>query len=312
MEQARQKLLQVSETLSRILLGRPEAVELALIGVAAGGHILIEDVPGVGKTTLGLSIANVFGLAFKRVQMTSDLLPTDLTGVNIWDPDQRRFVFRPGPLFANIVLADELNRTPPKTQSALLEAMEERRISVDGETHVLEHDFFVIATQNPVEQSGTFELPESQMDRFLICMDIGYPSLEVELDLLLGSRTAAVDIPDNLRQNREILHMIKGKVSEVSVHRDVGAYMVNLVAATRKHPRLELGVSPRGLLGLRDAARAKALLAGRDHVLPDDVKAVAVAVLAHRVVLRGAVGLRKRDEQRRIIQEVLEETSIPA
>ena len=241
------------------------------------------------------------------MQMTSDLLPTDLTGVNIWDPAQQQFEFRQGPVFSHILLADELNRTPPKTQSALLEAMEERKVSVDGVTYDLDGLFTVLATQNPVEQAGTFDLPESQMDRFLICMDIGYPPADVELQLLLRETSQSVADTAQLVDLAEL----QAAAQAVRIERDVAAYIVNVVAATRSHERVRLGVSPRGLLGLRDASRAQALLAGRDYVLPDDVQKIAPFVLAHRIVLRGAIGGALRADQHAIVDEVLASVEVP-
>ena len=297
-------------SLGEIVQGRPEAIDLAITCLLAHGHILIEDVPGVGKTTLALALARVFGLQFSRVQMTSDLLPSDLTGVSIFNPDSRQFEFRPGPLFQNVVMADELNRTPPKTQSALLEAMEERRVSVDGVTRELPSIFFVFATQNPAEQAGTFELPESQMDRFLMRIHIGYPSPEVERDLLLyGERrskaaaVAPVCTPAELDQ-------LQQQAVRVELHPDIAGYMTNLVLATRQRTEVRLGVSPRGLLALGAAARAYAMLQGKPAVEPEDVQAVAVPALAHRLVLR-SVGADRPAEQRSVIESVLQNIPMP-
>lgn len=298
------------QALGEIVQGRPEAIDLSLTCLLAHGHILIEDVPGVGKTTLALALARVFGLQFSRVQMTSDLLPSDLTGVSIFNPDSRQFEFRAGPLFQNVVMADELNRTPPKTQSALLEAMEERRVSVDGVTRDLPPIFFVFATQNPAEQAGTFELPESQMDRFLMRIHIGYPSPEVERDLLLyGERRSKAAAVQALCTPSELAGL-QARATQVELHPDIASYMTNLVLATRQRSDVRLGVSPRGLLALGAAARAFALLQGDPAVTPEHVDAVAVPTLAHRLVLR-SVGADRPAEQRAVIESVLENTAIP-
>jgi MoxR-like ATPase len=279
----------LEENVSRALVGKPEVVRLAVIGLLARGHLLIEDVPGVGKTTLGAALARSIGGGFQRIQFTSDMLPSDVIGIAIYQPERGDFVFKPGPLFTNIVLADEINRTTPKTQSSLLEAMNEAQVSLDHTTHVLPRPFMVLATQNPREYEGTFPLPESQLDRFLLCIRIGYPDAPDEKLILRGGGGFALERLEPVLSAAEVL-ALQDAAEQVRADESVLDYLMALVAATRATPLLSLGVSPRGSLALLRAARARALADGRDFLLPDDVKALAVPALAHRVIARGAAG----------------------
>jgi MoxR-like ATPase len=275
--------------LSQVLRGKGSVIDLALIGVFAGGHVLLEDVPGVGKTTLAKALAKVFGVRFTRVQFTPDLLPGDITGSLVLNPENGTFSFHRGPIFTNILLADEINRASPRTQAALLEAMNESQVTVEGETHPLEAPFFVVATQNPADYQGTYPLPEAQLDRFLVRISIGYPSPEDELAMLFAHQTK--DPLDELAAlcTQQSLVAIQELVRKVEVKPLVGRYLLAIVEATRSDPELSLGVSPRGSLSLFRAAQAHAFLRERDYVSPEDVKAIAVATLSHRVGLRDAV-----------------------
>ena len=284
----RDAMLEVIELLSgRYLQGKARAVRLALIALLSGGHILLEDLPGLGKTTLALALASALGLSFGRIQCTSDLLPSDITGLSIFNREESRFTFIPGPVFHNIVLVDEINRAMPKTQSALLEAMEERRVTVEGITYPLPEPFLVIATQNPSEQVGTYPLPESQMDRFLVRTGIGYPPEETEKAIIMHG-----SIRDDIRKipplvgGEEILAARRSAREMVFLSEKVTAYIYSIVAATRNHPLVLSGISTRGAISLAEAARINAWLDGRDYVAPDDVRTVAVAVGAHRLICR--------------------------
>ena len=280
----------LESNIAHALVGKPEVIRLAVIGLLARGHLLIEDVPGVGKTTLAAALARSIGGGFQRIQFTSDMLPSDILGVTVYQPDRGDFVFKPGPLFTNIVLADEINRTTPKTQSALLEAMNEAQVSLDHSTYPLPRPFMVLATQNPREYEGTFPLPESQLDRFLLRIRIGYPEAEDEKAILRGGGTAAVESLAPVLSAADVMDL-QDQVERVRADDAVLDYLMALVAATRKAPLLRLGVSPRGSLALLRAARARALADGREFLVPDDLKALAVPALAHRVLLRvGAAG----------------------
>lgn len=272
--------------LNALILGKPQQTRLALACLLAGGHLLIEDVPGVGKTTLAHSLAAVLGLGYRRVQFTSDLLPGDVLGGSVFLPAEGRFEFRPGPVFSQLLLADEINRASPKVQSALLEAMEERQVSADGHTHPLPSPFFVIATQNPDGQRGTFPLPESQLDRFLMRISLGYPSADAELKLLQGGdrRQATQQLKAALSVAE--LQALQQKAASLHVSPALAGYVLALLQATREQEHFVHGLSPRAGLALLAAARAWALLDERDHVLPEDIKAVFVAVAAHRLVPR--------------------------
>src|SRR5262249_23418601 len=275
---------------SLALVGKPEVIRLAVIGLLARGHLLIEDVPGVGKTTLAAALARSIGGGFQRIQFTSDMLPSDILGVMVYQADRGDFVFKPGPLFTNVVLADEINRTTPKTQSSLLEAMNEAQVSLDHSTHPLPRPFMVLATQNPLEYEGTHALPESQLDRFLLRIRIGYPGPADEKAILRGGGALAPEALSPVLEAAEVLGL-QEQADRVRARDSVLDYLMALVSATRTSPQLRLGVSPRGALSLLRAARARALSDGRDFLVPDDLKILAVPALAHRVLLRGAPGV---------------------
>jgi MoxR-like ATPase len=273
--------------LEEVIRGAPNAIGLSVVALLSGGHLLIEDVPGVGKTMLAKALARSVGGTFRRVQATPDLVPGELTGVSVFSKEQEEWHFRPGPFFANVVVVDEVNRATPRTQSALLEAMEERQVTVDGETHKLPNPFFLVATQNPFEYVGTFPLVEGQRDRFALVVEMGHPPRDAERELLLGSGGA--EALDRLEPVADIagLRDAVATVRRVYCSPSVADYVVELAAATRAHPEVRLGASPRASLALLQAARAHAIVSGRDYVAPDDVKAVAIAGLAHRFVLAG-------------------------
>jgi MoxR-like ATPase len=279
----------LEDNVAQTLVGKPEVIRLAVIGLLARGHLLIEDVPGVGKTTLAAALARSIGVGFQRIQFTSDMLPSDIIGVTVYQQDRGDFVFKPGPLFTNIVLADEINRTTPKTQSSLLEAMNEAQVSLDHSTYPLPRPFMVLATQNPLEYEGTHALPESQLDRFLLRIRIGYPGAADEKAILRGSGSTAAELLPPVLTTAEVLEL-QAQVELVRAEDSVLDYLMALVAATRASPLLRLGVSPRGSLALLRAARARALADGRDFLVPDDLKALAVPALAHRVLLRAMPG----------------------
>ncbi len=294
------------------LEGKPREIELAVVALLAGGHLLVEDVPGVGKTTLARALAASLGLEFRRIQFTSDLMPADVLGGSVFDAATGRFDFRPGPIFTQVLLADEINRTTPKTQSALLEAMAERRVTIDGRTHALEAPFFVIATQNPEEFYGTYPLPESQLDRFFLRLRLGYPPPEVERALI--ARRRGEDPLETLAPvaTREEVLAAQASVDAIRVEAPLYDYVHELALATRTSPLLELGASTRAVLALERAARAHALVLGRAFATPDDVKAVAVAALAHRVRVRGARDLASdRTDAERVIRDLLSQIPVP-
>jgi len=284
----RETLTRVEARLNRVLLGKPEAVRLALVCLLANGHLLIEDRPGVGKTTLAHALAQVLGLDYRRIQFTSDLLPGDVVGVSVFDQARSCFEFHPGPIFAQVLLADEVNRAPPKTQSALLEAMQERQVSVDGRTHSLPDPFFVIATQNPTEQIGTHPLPESQLDRFLMRIELGFPNPEAERALLEGGGHTDSTDPLGAEAGPETLLEWQRAVSRIAARPALLDYLQALLRTSRDPSLFRSGLSPRAGLGLLQAARAWALIDGRDFVTPDDVRSVVPAVAMHRVVSREA------------------------
>jgi MoxR-like ATPase len=300
------------KNIESVILGKSEVVKLTVTALLARGHLLIEDIPGIGKTALARAVARSISCAFRRIQFTPDLLPSDVTGVSIFDPERKDFTFKRGPLFANIVLADEINRATPRTQSALLEAMSENRVSVDGATHALPSPFMVIATQNPLEYTGTYPLPESQLDRFLMTLRIGYPSPEEERQILMSR--AADDPVETLQSalSAEDLHRLSEKVPEVRIDDTITTYLLDIVNRTRSEKALAAGVSPRGAIHLARASRALAMVEGRVFVVPDDVKSVAVHVLSHRVLekrLRPSQDGRASAAQ--IIRKILQETPVP-
>lgn len=315
--EAREAGLRLERILSQVetvIQGKRDAIRLALCAILGSGHLLIEDLPGVGKTTLAQALARVLGLDFSRVQFTSDLLPSDVIGAQVFDPRTAEFSFRPGPIFSQVVLADEINRAPPRTQSALLEAMSEGQVSVDGVTHALKRPFVVLATQNPLDQSGTYPLPDSQLDRFLLRISIGYPPPLVERALIV-ERDATRSPLDRLAALGDAAQLIalQRQAQRVRVEASVADYLVRIVQATRGTKLLSVGVSTRGLLALESAARAHALIDGRDFLLPDDVRAVAPAALAHRVQLASGPGEESasRAQAEHIVRALLERVELP-
>jgi MoxR-like ATPase len=304
---------QLHRAIARIILGKEEAIQLALITLLARGHLLIEDVPGVGKTTLAQALAKSFQCSFQRIQFTSDLLPSDVLGVSVYNPEAREFEFRSGPIFANVVLADEINRTTPRTQSALLEAMNEAQVTVDGKTLPLPQPFLVIATQNPIEHHGTYPLPESQLDRFLMRIKMGYPSVETEREILRRRATAdPLEALDEIADMHDVLAMQEA-VAQIKVDGSLHDYALDIVNRTRTTDQLALGVSPRGTLMLQRAAQARAYLDGRDYCLPDDFKALAVSVFAHRVVAssRHASAQKKSENTESVLREIVDAVPVP-
>lgn len=303
----------LQEAIETVVRGKPEAVKLALVCLLSGGHLLIEDVPGVGKTTLAHSLARVFDCTFRRIQFTSDLLPSDILGVSIYDRSSHSFEFRQGPIFANVVLADELNRTTPKTQSALLEAMSEGRVSVDNHTHPLPKPFMVVATQNPAEHHGTYPLPESQLDRFLLRIKMGYPDNDAEKEILRRQDgMPAVERIRPLMQAEDIIEM-QELTAHVHVDESLLDYLMAIVDATRRSEFLQTGVSPRGSLSLRRAAQSLACFEGRDYCIPDDIKSLVLPVLAHRVIVSSkySSSYRRSDEAEVILAEILRNIEVP-
>ena len=296
--------------IERVIVGKREAVELAVIGILAEGHILIEDMPGVGKTMLARSLARSLGCSFSRIQFTPDMLPSDLTGVYIFNQRSREFEFRPGPLLAQVVLADEINRATPKTQSALLEAMGERQITVDGVSHKLPNPFMVLATQNPIEYEGTFPLPEAQLDRFMLRVHLGYAEPEQEIEIL--DRQQHEHPLDSLKAiaNADELSAAQAAIKDIFVSPAVKGYIVNLTRALRDHPEVYVGPSARASLGLYRTAQARAGIQNRDHVLPDDIKALADSVVAHRFLLRPETRIRELSPSD-ILYETLRQMPIP-
>jgi MoxR-like ATPase len=300
----------VMENLEKVIVGKRQALESIMIGLLCQGHLLIEDVPGVGKTMLARSLAKSMGCSFSRIQFTPDMLPSDVTGVSIFNQETRQFEYRPGPLMAQVVLADEINRATPKTQSALLESMEERQLTVDGITHFLPRPFMVLATQNPIEYEGTFPLPEAQLDRFLLRIRLGYPSMMDEIRVL--ERQQLRHPIEELQPviTTEELQEVQEAIKSVYVAPPVKRYMVELTRQTREHSDIYLGASPRGSLGLFRSGQARASINGRDYVLPDDVKALAVSVLAHRMVVSPSARLRSLTAEK-IVQEIMDNLPVP-
>jgi len=308
----RQLAGRVLDEVERAVVGKRDALELVLIGLLADGHVLLDDYPGLAKTLIARSFAQVTSLRFARVQFTPDLMPSDVTGSSIYNQRLGDFEFRPGPVFTNLLLGDEINRSPPKTQAALLEAMQERQVTMDGVTRVLERPFLVVATQNPIEYEGTYPLPEAQLDRFLLRLSVGYPSPEHEWAMLARrlERTADEVELAQVATAADVLAMQRA-VEQVHVAESIGRYIVELVGATRASPRVQVGASPRGTLAVLKVARARAALAGRDFVTHEDVKAVAVPALAHRLILRPELWVRRiRTED--VVAELLEQVPTPA
>jgi len=303
-----QHIADLLQAVRSVVRGKDQVVELALVAVLARGHLLVEDVPGVGKTTLATSLAQALGGSFKRIQFTSDLLPADLLGVNVLDTSSSELRFRPGPIFANVVLADEINRTTPRTQSALLEAMNERRVTLDGRSHRLPRPFVVIATQNPHDFHGTFDLPDSQLDRFLLRLSMGYPDMEAERAILRSGGLAKADVQAVV--GPEDVQRLADEAESIRVHRDVEDYLLALADRTRNDDRLLRGVSTRGAEALHRAIRALALVRGRDYVIPEDIRELALPVWTHRVLVRGALG--NREDAHQALRELLWEVPAPS
>jgi MoxR-like ATPase len=305
--------VELRQQLQNALEGKAEVVELALVALLGRGHLLIEDVPGVGKTTLARALSRAVGGDLKRIQFTSDLLPSDVLGVSIYHASREEFALRQGPIFTNVLLADEVNRASPRTQSALLEAMNEGQVSIDGQTHLLPDPFFVIATQNPQDFAGTFPLPESQLDRFLLRIRIGYPPPHVETRLILsgGHDDASKAVAETLDPSR--LVALQREVARVKIDPSVATYMQNIVQATRQSPQLSLGASTRGVLALASAAKARAVLRGRDYCLADDVQDLAVPVLAHRVRLAAQTEgfVPSREEAEAVVSDLVSRIAVP-
>ena len=311
-EQLAARAEQILTELERAIVGKRDALELVLLGVLADGHVLIEDFPGLAKTLIARSFAEVTSMRFTRVQFTADLMPGDVTGSSIFDQRTSDFEFRPGPIFTNVLLADEINRAPPKTQAALLEGMQERQVTIEGKTHLLERPFLVLATQNPVEYEGTYPLPEAQLDRFLLRLRVGYPSPGDEWSILERRLERGEDeVVLEPVVDRESLLAMQLAVEDVHVSESLGRYMVDLVAATRANPRLQVGASPRGSLALLKLSRCRAALRGRDFATPDDVKAVAVPGLGHRLMLRPELWVQRISGDD-VVRETLEQVPTPS
>lgn len=309
----RERLAQLKRSVSRVIRGKDEIIDWTIATLLARGHLLIEDIPGVGKTTLAQALARCLNLAFSRVQFTSDTLPSDVIGVSLWRAERSEFEFLPGPIFTNVLLADEINRATPKTQAALLEAMNERTVTVDKTRYRLREPFLVLATQNPVEYLGTYPLPESQLDRFLLRISLGYPSPDEERALLeMGGVEEELEALAPVLDGAEVLQLQRS-VAQVRVAPTLVGYMLELVQRTRTHPALVLGVSTRGALALKRASQALALVEGRDYVIPDDVARMAVPTMAHRVIVAGAEvseGWSRSERERAVIREIVESTPV--
>jgi MoxR-like ATPase len=307
------QVAELRNSISRVIQGKDEAIELALITLLARGHLLIEDVPGVGKTTLAQALARSFHCTFQRIQFTSDLLPSDVIGTSVFVPSTQEFEFRPGPIFANVVLADEINRTTPKTQSALLEAMNEAQVTVDNRTHLLPQPFLVLATQNPIEHHGTYPLPESQLDRFLLRIRMGYPSRASEKAIILNHSGSSSTAGSRPTMEAPDVVLLQQAAQAVKVDDSLLDYALEIVERTRQNEHLLLGVSPRGSVMLHRAAQARAFVAGRDYAIPDDFKQLILPVFAHRVVVntRYVSTQRKSEQAEGILTEIMESTRVP-
>lgn len=300
----------IVENVERVIVGKQKPVQLTVLGLLCQGHILIEDVPGVGKTVLAKSLAKSVGCKFQRIQFTPDMLPSDVTGVSVFNQKTREFEFRPGPIHAQIVLVDEINRATPKTQSSLLEAMEERQVTVDGQTYPLDIPFMVLATQNPIEYEGTFPLPEAQLDRFLLRIDVGYPSKEQEIEVL--DRQQYTHPIEELEQVVSVEELIEAQkaIKDIYIDNLVKEYIVDVVRQTREHPDVYLGSSSRGALAIYRLCQARAAMLGRDYVLPDDVKVLASAALSHRIIVGPAARIKDVEPQA-IVQDILDKIPVP-
>ncbi|MCT4480578.1 AAA family ATPase [Peribacillus sp. NPDC101481] len=309
-KQVNQKLEMVMGNIEKVIIGKRDIAELSIVALLSGGHVLLEDVPGVGKTVMVRALAKSIGASFKRIQFTPDLLPSDVTGVSIFNPKEQEFIFRPGPIMGHIILADEINRTSPKTQSALLEAMEEASVTIDGVTRGLEKPFFVMATQNPIDYEGTYPLPEAQLDRFLLKMKMGYPGVEEEIEVLHRAQyTAPLEELESVITLDELIEL-QDEVKAVIVDDTIKRYIVELANQTRSHGGVYLGVSPRGSIALMKAAQAYALIQGRDYVLPDDVQYLVPFVFSHRLILKPEANYDGYDAGM-VIHEIVATTQVP-
>ncbi|MGY3703929.1 AAA family ATPase [Vagococcus martis] len=305
MQESVEKINLIINEVKKVVLGKDDVVKLTLTCLLSGGHALFEDVPGTGKTMLVKTLAKTIQTDFSRIQATPDLLPSDILGVSIFDVTEQRFVFHPGPIFTTICLVDEINRTTPKTQAALLEAMAEKRVTIDNDTYQLPDSFFVLATQNPIDYEGTYHLPEAQLDRFMMKLQIGYPSFNDELSLIMGSDRSLINVQPVI--NLEDIAILKEMASNVVITESIASYALELVTATRKHPAIELGISPRGSEDFIKSAKAFALINGRDFVLPDDLQYLFPYIASHRLKFKH-LGTKKQEN---ILQEILEKIDIP-
>ncbi|MBX9955369.1 MoxR family ATPase [Peribacillus simplex] len=309
-KQVNQKLEMILGNIEKVIIGKRDIAELSIVALLSGGHVLLEDVPGVGKTVMVRALAKSIGASFKRIQFTPDLLPSDVTGVSIFNPKEQEFIFRPGPIMGHIILADEINRTSPKTQSALLEAMEEASVTIDGVTRGLEKPFFVMATQNPIEYEGTYPLPEAQLDRFLLKMKMGYPGVEEEIEVLHRAQyTAPLEELESVITLDELIEL-QAEIKAVIVDDTIKRYIVELANQTRSHEGVYLGVSPRGSIALMKAAQAYALIQGRDYVVPDDVQYLVPFVFSHRLILKPDANYEGFDAGM-VINEIVATTKVP-
>ncbi len=310
-EECFSKIFRLIENLEKVITGKKEVIKLALTSLFAGGHLLIEDVPGTGKTTLALGIAKSIGGIFKRIQFTSDLLPSDIIGVTIYSHKNEAFEFKPGPIFANIVLADEINRTTPKTQSALLESMNENQVTVDNKTHSLPKPFMVIATQNPLEIYGTYPLPESQLDRFMMRIKMGYPPPEKEKEIIISHKfSRPLDQISSVITPEDVLEIQK-RIKNVKISNELMDYIVEIIKKTRNSEVIKIGASPRASILFSRACQAYAFVNGRDYVIPDDIKTLAIPILVHRIVPKGKISDGRREEVEDIIKEIIYKISVP-
>ena len=306
-----QLIAALERNIATAILGKPEAIHLSLVALLAGGHLLVEDAPGVGKTSLAKAIARSLSCDFKRLQFTPDMLPSDILGSNVFLQNRGEFEFRPGPIFTNVLLADEINRTTPRTQSALLEAMSEGQVSIEGKTHALPAPFFVLATQNPFEFEGTYPLPENQLDRFMICIEIGYPTREIEKNVLVNHREGEPGEKLQSVINIDQLRKLQSAVRAVKVEDSLNDYILEIVESTRTHEQLHLGVSTRGAITLYRAVQGLALIEGRQYAVTDDIKRLVLPVLAHRIVVKGVLHEGRRDRANSVLKQILSKTPVP-
>lgn len=307
-----QLIANLEKNIATAILGKPDVIHLSLVALLSGGHLLVEDAPGVGKTSLAKAIAKSLSSGFNRLQFTPDMLPSDILGSNIFLPNRGEFEFRPGPIFTNVLLADEINRTTPRTQSALLEAMSEGQVSVEGVTHALPAPFFVLATQNPYEFEGTYPLPENQLDRFMVCIEIGYPGRDVEKNVLINHRDGEPGDRLDSVINTDQLRKLQALVRTVKVDDSLNDYILEIVHATRNHEQLHLGVSTRGAITLYRAVQGLAMIEGRNYAIPDDVKRLVLPVLAHRIVVKGILHEGRRDRAKSLLKQILGKIPVPA